>query len=75
MNYYHLKTADDRVFSRVPRSRYTHAFRTEIIAMSAATGWSESKCVNYVHRKMQEKEHVVVEITTKFNFHNRLMLK
>ena len=75
MNYYHLKSTDDRVYMRVPRNRYTHAFRTEISAMASATGWSESKCVNYVNRRLQQKQSVSVEITHTFNFSNRLMHK
>ena len=75
MNYYHLKSTDDRVYIRVPRSRYTHAFRTEISAMASSTGWSESKCVNYVYRKLKQKEDVTLEVTHQFNFSNRLLLK
>ena len=75
MSYYHLKSDDDRVYIRIHRSKNTHAFRTEISAMAAATGWSESKCVNYVHRKMKDKKKVVVEAATKFKFDNRLVFK
>tara|TARA_R100000805_G_scaffold5807_3_gene7225 strand:- start:3736 stop:3963 length:228 start_codon:yes stop_codon:yes gene_type:complete len=75
VNYYHLKSDDDRVYKRISRSKYTHAFRTEISAMSSATGWSESKCVNYVHRKLQEKDKVAVEVAATFKFNNRLIYK
>jgi len=75
VSYYHLKSDDDRVYIRIHRSKYTHAFRTEISAMASATGWSESKCVNYVHRKMKDKKKVVVEAATKFKFDNRLVFK
>ena len=43
--------------------------------MASATGWSESKCVNYVHRKLKDKKKVVVETATKFKFDNRLVFK
>ena len=75
MNYYHLKTDDDRVYQRVPRSRFTHAFRTEVSAMASALGWSDSKCVNYIQRKLKERNDVTIEVTTIFNFTNRLMLQ
>ena len=73
MNFYHLKTDDDRVYTRVPRSKYTLAFRTEISAMASALGWSESKCVNYIHRKLEDKKQVKVEVTQAFQFNNRLI--
>jgi len=43
--------------------------------MASSTGWSESKCVNYVYRKLKQKEDVTLEVTHQFNFSNRLMLK
>lgn len=75
MSYYHIKSTDDRVYVRIPRSRYTHKFRTQISAMASATGWSESKCVNYVHRKMEEKQQVAIEVASTFTFDNRLTYK
>ena len=75
MNYYHIKSDDDRVYVRIPRSRYTHSFRTQISAMATATGWSESKCVNYVHRKLKEKEQAAIEVASTFTFDNRLTYK
>lgn len=73
MTYYHLKSNDDRVYTRVPRSKYTLAFRTEISAMASSLGWSESKCVNYIHRKLEEEKQVKVEVTQTFQFNNRLV--
>ena len=73
MNYYHIKTTDDRVFQRVSRSRYTRAFRTEISAMAASLGWSESKCVNYVQRKIKDKQRKPMKVETTYRFTNRLV--
>jgi len=75
MDYYHLKSEDDRVYVRTPRNKYTHKFRTQILAMSTATGWSESKCVNYVQRKLKEKEQIAIQVATIFKFDNRLTHK
>ena len=73
MNYYHLKSNDDRVFQRVSRSRYTLAFRTEISAMASSLGWSESKCVNYLHRKLKDKQRKPMKVETTHRFNNRLV--
>ena len=73
MNYYHLKSSDDRVYQKVARSRFTYAFRTEVSAMAASLGWSDSKCVNYIQRKLKEKNNVTIEVTTTSNFANRLV--
>ena len=73
VNYYHIKTTDDRVFQRVSRSRYTRAFRTEISAMAASLGWSESKCVNYVQRKIKDKQRKPMKVETTYRFANRLV--
>ena len=73
MNYYHIKTTDDRVFQRVSRSRYTLAFRTEISAMASSLGWSESKCVNYVQRKIKDKQRKPMQVETTYRFANRLV--
>ena len=73
MNYYHLKSNDDRVFQRVPRARYTRSFRTEISAMASSLGWSESKCVNYLHRKLEDKRHKSMKVQTMYRFNNRLV--
>ena len=73
MNYYHLKSNDDRVFQRVPRARYTRSFRTELSAMASSLGWSESKCVNYLHRKLEDKKRKPMKVQTMYRFNNRLV--
>jgi len=41
--------------------------------MAASLGWSESKCVNYVQRKIKDKQRKPMKVETTYRFTNRLV--